>query len=205
MCGGDNMNEDILYIRLRQIPGGVRLEENYSRRFVECIQTDNMHESMLILQKLISVIGEISRSSFFKVLYPLFGCSVKTLKNYLYGIADNCSGDHLFDRGHRQFYDELVVEGSLRVQTELSYSVEIGPADSVNLEMTVHDNLFKHIKNTNVLDYTDPVAVTATAFAEVIYGELYFPALKLLTRDETNQKIKIFIRNLIDELYVPFV
>ena len=205
MCGGDNMNEDILYIRLRQIPGGVRLEENYSRRFVECIQTDNMHESMLILQKLISVIGEISRSSFFKVLYPLFGCSVKTLKNYLYGIADNCSGDHLFDRGHRQFYDELVVEGSLRVQTELSYSVEIGPADSVNLEMTVHDNLFKHIKNTNVLDYTDPVAVTAAAFAEVIYGELYFPALKQLTRDETNQKIKIFIRNLIDELYVPFV
>lgn len=205
MCGGDNMNEDILYIRLRQIPGGVRLEENYSRRFVECIQTDNMHESMLILQKLISVIGEISRSSFFKVLYPLFGCSVKTLKNYLYGIADNCSGDHLFDRGHRQFYDELVLEGSLRVQTELSYSVEIGPADSVNLEMTVHDNLFKNIKNTNVLDYTDPVAVTAAAFAEAIYGELYFPALKLLTRDETNQKIKIFIRNLIDELYVPFV
>lgn len=205
MCGGDNMNEDILYIRLRQIPGGVRLEENYSRRFVECIQTDNMHESMLILQKLISVIGEISRRSFFKVLYPLFGCSVKTLKNYLYGIAENCCGEHLFDRGHERFYDELVVEGSLRVQTELSYSVEIGPADSVNLEMTVHDNLFKHIRNTNALDYTDPAAVTGATFADTIYGELYFPALKLLTGDETNQKIKTFIWNLIDELYVPFV
>ena len=199
------MNEDNLYIRLEQIPGGVRLSENYSSRFVECIQADDMHESMLILQGLISVIGEINRRSFFKVLYPMFGCSVKTLKNYLYGIADNCSGDHLFDRGHGRFYDELVVEGSLPVQTVFSYSVEIDPENSVNLELTICDNLFKHIKNPNSATYIDPAAVTAAAFAETIYGELYFPALKLLTGDDTNEKIKSFVGNLIDEQYVPFV
>ena len=127
MYGGVTMNEDNLYIKLEQIPGGVRLDENYSSRFVECIQVDDMHSSMMILQKLISVIGEINRSSFFKVLYPLFGCSVKTLKKYLYGVADTCSGDHLFERGHGQFYDELIVEGSLPVQTLFSYSVEIDP------------------------------------------------------------------------------
>ena len=203
--GGDNMNENNLYIRLEQIPNGVKLDENYSRRFVECIQADNMHESMLILQGLISVIGEINRSSFFKVLYPMFGCNVRTLKNYLYGIADNCSGDHLFDRGHGRFYEELVVEGSLPLRTALSYSVEIDPADSVNLALTIRDNLFKHIQTSGSSGFTDPAAVTAAAFAETIYGELYFPALKLLTGDETNEKIKSFIGNLIDELYVPFV
>ena len=72
MYGGDNMNEDNLYIKLEQIPGGVRLEENYSSRFVECIQVDDMHDSMLILQGLISVIGELNRSCFFKVLSVLF-------------------------------------------------------------------------------------------------------------------------------------
>ena len=114
-----------------------------------------MHDSMLILQGLISVIGELNRSSFFKVLYPLFGCSVKTLKNYLYGIAENCSGDHLFERGHGQFYDELVVEGSLPIQTVFSYSVEIDPINSVNLELTIYDNLFKHIKTTGSAGFAD--------------------------------------------------
>lgn len=199
------MNEDNLYIRLEQIPGGVRLSENYSSRFVECIQADNIHESMTILRGLISVIGEINRSSFFKALYPLFGCSVKTLKNYLYGIAENCSGDHLFDRGHGHFYEELIVEGSLPVQTAFSYSVEIDPADSVNLELTIRDNLFKHINNSNSAGYTDPAAVTAAAFAETIYGELYFPSLKLFTGDVTNEKIKTFVGNQVDGMFVPYV
>ena len=199
------MNEDNLYIKLEQIPGGVRLEENYSSRFVECIQADNMHDSMLILQELISVIGELNQNSFFKVLYPLFGCSVKTMKQYLYGIADNCSEDHLFERGHGQFYDELVVEGSLSIQTAFSYSVEINPINSVNLDLIIYDNLFKHIKATGSSGFTDPAALTAAAFAETIYGELYFPALKLLTGVKTNEKIKSFVGNLIDELYVPFV
>ncbi len=199
------MDEENLYIKLEQIPGGVRLDENCSRRFVECIQEDNMHDSMLLLQEMISAIGEINRSSFFKVLYPLFGCSVKTLKNYLYGIADNCSGDHLFERGHGLFYDELVIEGSLPVQTVFSYTVTIDPVNEANLEMTIQDNLFKHIRKANSADYTDPAAITAAAFAETIYGELYFPALKLLTGDETNEKIKSFVGNLIEEQYVPFV
>ncbi len=199
------MREDNLYIRLEQIPGGVRLDENYSRRFVECIREDNMHDSMQILQGLISVIGEINRSSFFKVLYPLFSCSVKTLKNYLYGIADNCSGEHLFDRGHGRFYDELVVEGSLPVQTDLSYSVEIDPINSVNLELAIHDNLFKHISADNSSGSADPAAITAAAFAETLYGELYFPALKLLTGDKTNEKIRAFISGTIDAQFVPFV
>ena len=205
MYGGENMNEDNLYIKLEQIPGGVRLDENYSSRFVECIQVDDMHDSLIILQGLISVIGEINRNSFFKVLYPMFGCSVKTLKNYLYGIAENCSGDHLFERGHGQFYDELIIEGSLPIQTTFSYSVEIDPNNSVHLEMTIYDNLFKHIRTADSSDFADPASLTAAAFAETIYGELYFPALKLLTGDETNEKIKSFVGNLIDELYVPFV
>ena len=163
------MNEDNLYIKLEQIPGGVRLEENYSSRFVECIQADNMHDSML------------------------------------FGIADNCGEDHLFERGDGQFYDELVIEGSLPIQTAFSYSVEINPINSVNLDLIIYDNLFKHIKATGSPDFTDPAALTAAAFAETIYGELYFPALKLLTGDKTNEKIKSFVGNLIDELYVPFV
>ncbi len=205
MYGGDIMNEDNLYIKLEQIPGGVRLSENYSTRFVECIQADNMHDSMLILQGLISVIGEINRTSFFKVLSPMFGCSVKTLKNYLYGIADNCSGDHLFDRGHGRFYEELLVEGSLPVRTSFSYSVEADPVNSVNLELTIRDNLFKHIKATGPSELSDPAAITAAAFAETLFGELYFPALKLLTGNDTNERIRSFVGNLIDELFVPIV
>ena len=103
------------------------------------------------------------------------------------------AGNHLFERGHGQFYDELVVEGSLPVQTVYSYSIEIDPINSVNLELTIYDNLFKHIKTAGSSGFADPAAITAVAFAETIYGELYFPALKLLTGDETNEKIKSFI------------
>ena len=34
MYGGENMNEDNLYIKLEQIPGGVRLDENYSSKLI---------------------------------------------------------------------------------------------------------------------------------------------------------------------------
>ena len=45
----------------------------------------------------------------------------------------------------------------------------------------------------------------AAAFAEALYGELYFPALKLLTGDETNEKIRTFIGSTIDAQFIPFV
>ena len=61
------------------------------------------------------------------------------------------------------------------------------------------------VRVTEQCNFADPASLTAAAFAETIYGELYFPALKLLTGDETNEKIKSFVGNLIDELYVPFV
>lgn len=199
------MDEEILFIRLEQIPGGVRLTENFSERFVKCIREDSMHESMLILQGLISLIGEISRSRYFKVLYPLFGCSVKTLKQYLCGIAEQSSGDHLFDRGHGRFYDELIVEGSVQVQLPFSYEVVLDPEESANMEFTEHDRLFINIKTELQAGSADPAVITAAAFAEALYGELYFPALKLLTGDETNEKIRAFISSTIDAQFIPFV
>ena len=199
------MDEEKLFIKLEQIPGGVRLSENFSVHFVKCIREDSMHESMLILQGLISLIGEISRSSFFKVLYPLFGCSVKTLKQYLCGIAEQSSADHLFDRGHGKFYDELIVEGSVQMQLPFSYEVVLDPEESVNMEFTEHDRLFINIKTELQAGSADPAVITAAAFAETLYGELYFPALKLLTGDETNEKIRAFIDSTIDAQFVPFV
>ena len=199
------MDEEKLYIRLEQIPGGVRLSENFSERFVKCIREDSMHESMLILQGLISLIGEVSRSRFYKVLYPLFGCNVKTLKQYLCGMAEQSSGEHLFDRGHGKFYDELIVEGSVQVQLPFSYEVVLDPEDSVDLGFTERDSLFKNIKTELQPGSADPAVITAAAFAEALYGELYFPALKLLTGDETNAKIRTFIGGTIDAQFVPFV
>ena len=199
------MDEEKLYIRLEQIPGGVRLSENFSERFVKCIREDSMHESMLILQGLISLIGEVSRSRFYKVLYPLFGCSVKTLKQYLCGMAEQSSGEHLFDRGHGKFYDELIVEGSVQVQLPFSYEVVLDPEDSVDLGFTERDSLFKNIKTELQPGSADPAVITAAAFAEALYGELYFSALKLLTGDETNEKIRAFIGSTIDAQFVSFV
>lgn len=66
------MNENALYINLGQIPGGVKLVENYSSRFVSCIQQDSMQESMMILQGLAGVIGEINRNLIWNPLYRLF-------------------------------------------------------------------------------------------------------------------------------------
>lgn len=203
MYGGDNMREDNLYIRLEQIPGGVRLLENYTSRFVKCIRQDNMHDSMLILQGLISVIGEINRDTFLKVLYPMLGCSVKTLKKYLFSISENCTGDHLFARGSGQFYDECKVEGSLPLQTGYSYSVCMDPVNSANLELSIKDDVFRHIKSSSAPSRTDPAAITASSFADTLYSELYFPAIKLLTCDETGKAAKAFIDTTVDELFVP--
>lgn len=199
------MDEEILFIRLEQIPGGVRLTENISERFVKCIREDSMHESMLILQGLISLIGEINRSSFFKVLYPLFGCSVKTLKQYLYEKAERNSADHLFDRGHGNYFNEIIVEGSVQVRMPFSYEVVLDPEESVDMEFTEHDRLFINIKTELQPGSADPAVITALAFADVLYSELYFPALKLLTGDETNEKIRAFISSTIDAQFVPFV
>ena len=199
------MDEEKLYIRLEQIPGGVRLSENFSERFVKCIREDSMHESMLILRGLISLIGEVSRSRFYKVLYPLFGCNVKTLKQYLCGMAEQSSGEHLFDRGHGKFYDELIVEGSVQVQLPFSYEVVLDPEESVDLGFTERDRLFKNIKTELQAGTADPAVITAAAFAEALYGELYFSALKLLTGDETNEKIRAFIGSTIDAQFVSFV
>ncbi len=199
------MDEEILYIKLEQIPGGVRLSENYSRRFVECIQQDSMSDSMHILQGLISVIGEINRSCIMKVLYQMFGYSEKTLKKYLYSIAENSEGDHLFARGHGQFYEECQVEGSLPIQTNFSFSVTMDPINSTNLEITIKDGIFKNVKADKFSAGTDPAAITAAAFADTLYNELYFPAIKLLTGDETGKSAKSFIGKTVDELFVPFV
>ena len=199
------MDEEKLFIRLEQIPGGVRLSENFSARFVKCIREDTMHESMLILQGLISLIGEINRSSFFKVLYPLFGCSVKTLKQYLCGKADQSSADLLFDRGHGNYFEEIIVEGSVQVWMPFSYEVILDPEEYVNMGFTEHDRLFINIKTELQPGSADPAAITALAFADVLYSELYFPALKLLTGDETNEKIRTFISSTIDAQFVPFV
>ena len=199
------MDEELLYIRLEQIPGGVRLSENFTARFVECIRQDNMNDSMIILQGLISVIGEISRDTILKVLYPMLGCSVRTLKKYLFTIAENCSGDHLFARGNGQFYDECKVEGPLPMQAGFSYSVSIDPVKSTNLELTIKDEVFRHVKSPYSQSRTDPAAITAAAFADTLYGELYFPAIKLLTGDETGKAAQAFISSTVDELFVPRV
>ncbi len=196
------MEEDLLYIKLEQIPGGVRLSENYSQRFVECLQTDKVNESMSILQGLISVIGEVNRSYFYDVLYQIFGYSPKALKNYLLKIADNTTGDHLFERGHGHFYEEVMVEGSLPVQTEMAFSVSMDPVGDAHLELTIHDGVFKHTKKVGT-DSSNPAVITAAAFADTLYGELYFPAIKLLTGDEAGETTKSFIRRTIDEQFVP--
>ena len=199
------MDEEILYIKLDQIPGGVRLSENYSRRLVECIQQDNMNDSMHILQELIIVIGEINRSYILKVLYQMFGYSVKTLKQYLYSILENCKSDHLFARGHGQFYEECKVEGSLTVQTGFSFSVTLDPGNSTNLEISIKDGIFKDVKADKFSARTDPAAITAAAFADTLYNELYFPAIKLLTGDDTGKAAKSFISSIVDDLFVPYV
>ena len=199
------MDEEILYIKLDQIPGGVRLSENYTSRLVECIQQDRISESVHLLQGLISVIGEINRSYILKALYQLFGYNVKTLKKYLYSIAENCEGDHLFARGHGRFYEECKVEGSLPVQTDYSFSVSMEPVSGINLEIAVKDGIFKYVNADKAAAGTDPVAITAAAFADTLYNELYFPALRLLTGDETGKTVRSFISSTVDELFVPFV
>lgn len=195
------MEEDLLYIKLEQIPGGVRLTENYSQRFVEYLQTDRVNESMSILQGLISVIGEVNRSYF----YRIFGCHPKAVKDYLWEIVENTTGDHLFERGHGHFYDDVMVEGSLPVQTELSFSVNMDPVGDGHLELTIRDGIFKHIKRDGVFSSSHPAAITAAAFADTVYGELYFPAIKLLTGDETGENCKSFIWKTIEDQFIPMV
>jgi len=197
------MEEKLLYFKLEQIPNGVRLSENYTKHFVDCLQQDEIQDSMVILQGLISVIGEVNRTYFFDVLYRAFGCSSEALKNHLSGIAENTSGDYIFDRGHERFFEELVVEGSLPVKTELSFSVFMDPHGNGNLGLTIRYGVFKHIQKENSFSRRHPAVITAAAFADTLYGELYFPAIKLLTGDETEKTAKAFIKRTIDEQFTP--
>ena len=82
------MDEEKLNIRLEQIQNGVRLTENYSRRFTECLLKEDMSGSVGILQGLISVIGEMNRAYLFDTLYQMFNCSLKTLKTYLFMLVE---------------------------------------------------------------------------------------------------------------------
>lgn len=198
------MNENALYITIEQIPGGVRMRENYSSRFVTCIQQDCMHESMMILQGLVSVIGEINRNLIWKNLYRMFGCSIKTLKQYMWMLAEKSDGSRLFDRGHEDYLETILIEGALPVQTSFSFSLSMEPADSMNLSLEIRDNIFRYTETEN-LSGSNPAAITAVTFAEVLYKELYFPALKLLAGDANTELIKVFIAKSIDEQYIPFV
>ena len=196
------MNENALYITLEQIPGGVRMRENYSSRFVTCIQEDCMHESMMILQGLVSVIGEVNRNLIWNNLYRLFGFSVKTLKQYMWMLVEKSNGSRLFDRGHGDYLEAFMIEGALPVQAPFSFSLLMEPADSMNLSLEIRDNIFRYIEKEN-LSGLDPSTITAVTFAEVLYKELYFPALKLLAGDGNTELIKAFISKSIDERFVP--
>ena len=196
------MNENALYINLGQIPGGVKLVENYSSRFVSCIQQDCMQESMMILQGLAGVIGEINRNLIWNPLYRLFGCNIKSMKRYMWMLADTSDGSRLFDRAHGEYLDTFMIEGSFPIQPPFSFSVTTEPADSMNLSLTVHDNVFKYAKSENRGEL-DPASVTAASFAEVLYRELYFPALKLLAGEENTPAIRAFIGKSIEERFLP--
>ena len=195
------MNENALYIKLEQIPGGVRMTENYSNRFVGCIQQDFMHESMMVLQGLVSVIDEIDRKIIWNNLYHLFGCNKNTLKRYLWMLAENSEGARLFDRGHGDCREIFMMEEVLPVQTSLSFSVSTEPADSRMLSVEIRDNIFRYADSGNNCGI-NPTAITAAAFAEVLYRELYFPALKLLAGDRSTELIKSFIDRSLDERFV---
>lgn len=196
------MNENALYITIEQIPGGVRIRENFSNRFVSCIQQDCMHESMMILQGLVSVIGEINRNLIWKNLYRLFGCSIKTLKQYMWMLAEKSDGSRLFDRGHGDYLETFMIEGALPVQTSYSFSLTMEPADSMNLSIEIRDNIFRYTETEN-LSGLNPSVIIAVTFAEVLYKELYFPALKLLAGDGNTESIKAFIAKSIEEQLIP--
>lgn len=198
----NDMDDDKLIIRLEQIPNGVRLTENYSKRLLECLQKDDMSGSLGILQGLISVIGEINRGYIFDVLYPMFGCSLKTMKKYLNAVAEKSNGDHLFERGHELFYDELAVEGSLPFRTDYFFEASMDPVNSVNLELKVTDGIFNQIKAGDIRSADHSAVITVAAFADTLYGELYFPAIKLLTGDSDSSKTKAFIEKTLDEQFV---
>ena len=163
-----------------------------------------MHESMMILQGLVSVIGEINRNLIWKNLYRMFGCSIKTLKQYMWMLAEKSDGSRLFDRGHEDYLETILIEGALPVQTSFSFSLSMEPADSMNLSLEIRDNIFRYTETEN-LSGSNPAAITAVTFAEVLYKELYFPALKLLAGDANTELIKVFIAKSIDEQYIPFV
>ena len=196
------MSENALYINIEQIPGGVNLVENYSRRFVSCIQQDCMQESMMILQCLAGVIGEINRNLIWNPIYRLFGCNIKTMKRYMWMLADNSDGSRLFERAQRDYLDTFMIEGSFPLQTLFSFSVITEPVDCMNLSLTVHDNVFKYAESENTGEL-DPASVTAASFAEVLYRELYFPALKLLAGEENTPAIRAFIGKSIEERFLP--
>lgn len=199
------MDKEKLNIRLEQIPNGVRLTENYSHRFTECLLKEDMSGSVAILHGLISVIGEINRAYIFDTLYQMFSCSLKTLKKYMCTLAEKSRDDHLFARGHELYYDELIVEGSLPYRTEYFFEAELDPEESVNLELKIKDGIFNQIKTVKNLGADNPAVVTAAAFADTLYGELYFPAIKLMTGDKDSSKTKAFIEKTLDEYFVPFV
>ena len=161
-----------------------------------------MHESKMILQGLVSVIGEINRNLIWKNLYRMFGCSRKTLKQYLWMLAETSDGSRLFDRGHGDYMETLMIEGTLPVQTLFSFSVSMEPADSINLTLEIRDNIFKYADSEDSSGI-NPAAITAASFADVLYRELYFPALRLLARDGSTDLIKAFIARSIDEQFVP--
>ena len=196
------MNENALYITLEQIPGGVRIRENYSSRFVSCLQQDCMQESLMILQGLAGVIDEINRDFLWDNLYRLFGCSVTIMKRYMGMLVENSDADRIFTRGHGDYLETFKVEGILPIQTSLSFSVSMEPIDSRLLSLEIRDNIFKYAESEINSDI-NPVTLTAAAFAEILYRELYFPALKLLTGAEDTDLIEAFIDKSIDERFVP--
>ena len=196
------MNENALYITLEQIPGGVRIRENYSSRFVSCLQQDYMDESMMILQGLVGVIDEINRDYLWDSLYRLFGCSITTMKRYIGMLAESSDADRLFSRGHGDYPETFKIEGLLPIQTSLFFSVSIEPIDSRILSLEIRDNIFKYAES-EINSEINPVTLTAAAFAEILYRELYFPALKLLAGAEDTDLIEAFIDKSIDERFIP--
>ena len=161
-----------------------------------------MRESMMILHGLAGVIGEINRNLIWNSLYRLFGCNIKTMKRYMWMLAETSDGARLFDRGHGEYLNTLMIEGLLPVQTPYSFSVSMEPVDSMNLSLTVRDNIFKYAESDDI-DGLNPASATAAAFAEVLYRELYFPALKLLAGDGNTTRIRTFIDKSIDKQFVP--
>lgn len=197
------MENEKLYIKLKQIPGGVSLSENFSGRFVACLEQSDTHGSISILQGLISVVGELNRDYFWDQLYQISGCSLRKLNYYLDGILDDSRAENLFDRGRGLYAEEIMIKGFLPVRTGYSFSVFLDTAGSGNLNMTIRDGLFRHIRAAAPGTASGALINTAAAFAENIFAELYFPALKLLTADPSGKAVRTFLDQTLSEQFVP--